>query len=177
VGVLQVREKAADDRAFLAAAEAARRLCDRYPALLIVNDHVALAAECGADGAHVGEHDLPPGLARALLGPERLLGLSTHDAEEVLEARTHGVDYVGLGPCFPTGSKALARAPGGPELVRGATAVAGGLPLFPIGGITSGNAGALAAAGARRLAVGSAVLRAADPGAEVRALAALLPPL
>lgn len=174
VGVLQVREKALDDAAFRAAAAAARALCDRHGALLILNDRVAWAAPCGADGAHVGEQDLPPGLARSLLGPGRLLGVSAHDGAEVARARAHGADYAGLGPCFPTASKALARAPGGADLVRTAARAAADWPWFAIGGIDPTNAGALVAAGATRFAVGAAVLRAGDPAAVVRALVAVL---
>lgn len=175
VDVLQLRDKTADDGALVALAERARPLARRHGALLILNDHAALAAALGADGAHVGEHDLLPGLARLLLGPERLLGLSTHDEREVAAARSLPVDYVGLGPCFATGSKALARPPGGSELLRRGLPAAGPLPLFPIGGIDLAGAAGLVAAGARRLAVGSSVLRAADPAAALRGLAALLP--
>ena len=176
IDVLQLREPGLDDAALLALARSARTLCDAHGALLIVNDRVSLAALCNADGAHVGESDLPAGLARLLLGDERLLGLSTHDAAEVEAAQRQGVDYVGLGPCFATETKALRRAPGGPALVAAAQAVARDLPLFPIGGVTPENAASLVAAGARRLAVGAAVLRAADPAAAAHTLANLLPP-
>jgi thiamine-phosphate pyrophosphorylase len=175
IDVLQLRDAELDDAAFVAQARAARRLCDVHGALLIVNDRVSLAAACEADGAHVGEHDLPAGLARLLLGEERLLGLSTHDAAEVAAAHGQGVDYVGLGPCFPSETKSLRRSPGGPALVAAAQGTARTLPLFPIGGITPENAASLVAAGARRLAVGGAVLRAADPAAVALRLAGLLP--
>jgi len=176
IDVLQLRERERDDADFLALAREARALCDARGVLLIVNDRVSLAPLCGADGAHVGEHDLPPGLARLLLGEQLLLGLSTHDAGEVEAAHHRPVDYVGLGPCFASGTKPPTRAPGGPALVSAALGVARDLPLFPIGGITFENAGALVAAGARRLAVGGAVLRAADPAAAAQRLAELLPP-
>jgi len=177
IGVLQLREKHLDDAAYLERAHAARVLCDACGALLIVNDRVSLAVAGGADGAHVGEHDLPPGVARLLLGPERLLGLSTHDAAELEAAPSLGADYAGLGPCFATESKTLTRAPQGPGLVAAALAPGERLPVFPIGGITLANAPALIAAGARRLAVGAAVLRAQDPAVAARKLAELLPPL
>lgn len=176
VDVLQLRDKTADDAALGAAALRARPVCLRHGALLLLNDRVALAALLEADGAHVGEHDLPPGIARLLLGPERLLGVSTHDEDEVRAATRLPVDYVGLGPCYPTASKRLERSPGGPDLVARCLPRAGALPVFPIGGIGAAEARALAAAGARRLAVGSSVLRAADPGAAARALAAALAP-
>lgn len=177
VDLLQLRAKGATDGDLVAWARALRPACDAAGALLIVNDLASLAAPCEADGAHVGEHDLPPGLARLLLGPERLLGVSTHGPDEVTAARRAGVDYAGLGPCFATGSKALARAPGGPALVAAARAVAGDLPIFPIGGIGEAHLPALVAAGARRVAIGRAVLEAPDPAEAARRIAGRLPPL
>jgi thiamine-phosphate pyrophosphorylase len=176
VDALQLRLKQASDAEVLVEASWLRAACDAVGALLIVNDLASLAAPAAADGAHVGEHDLSPGLARLLLGPERLLGLSTHDAVEVRAAHAAGADYVGLGPCFPTASKALTRVPGGPALVGAALAAAGDVPLFPIGGITEATLPALVQAGATRAAVGRAVLEADDPAQAARRLAALLPP-
>lgn len=173
VGVVQLREKDVDDATFLARAGTLGRLARAAGALLVLNDRVHLAAACGADGAHVGEDDLPPAQARRLLGPDRLLGVSCHDAAEVAAASALGADYAGLGPCFPTGTKALARRPRGAALV-GEALPGARLPVFPIGGITPDNVGALAAAGATRVAVGAGVLRAADPAAAARAIAAAL---
>ncbi len=175
VDLLQLRDKGADDEAFARTAAALLPLARAHGALLLLNDHAALAATLDADGAHVGERDAPPGLARLLLGPERLLGLSTHDAGEVRAARRRPVDYVGLGPCHATGSKELGRTPGGADLVERAAREAGPLPLFAIGGIGPENVGALVRAGARRVAVGAAVLRAPDPAAALRALSRALP--
>lgn len=177
VDILQLRLKAADDATLAAAVRAARPWCDAAGALLVLDDRVALAAACDADGAHVGEHDLPPGLARLLLGPERLLGLSTHGPDELRAARELPVDSVGLGPFFATASKDLERHPGGPALAAAALPAAGPLPVFAIGGITPASLPALVAAGVRRVAVGHAVLGAPDPAAAARALAALLPAL
>jgi thiamine-phosphate pyrophosphorylase len=174
IGVVQLRDKDAGDAAFLAAAARLREACVPRGALLVLNDRVHLVVGARADGVHVGEHDASPDEARAALGPDLLVGGSTHDEAEVLEARGRGLDYAGLGPCHPTSSKRLERRPGGPDLVRRCTPLAGGLPLFPIGGITLENAPALVRAGARRLAVGSAVLGARDPAAAARALGAIL---
>ncbi len=132
--------------------------------LFVVNDDVVLATRLNADGAHVGQDDMPVAAARVLLGDDRLLGLSTHDATEIRAARTTPVDYVGLGPCFGSRSKELQLPPGGAALVRSGQAAAGVLPLFPIGGIDAAQAPALVAAGATRLAVGSGILDAPDPG-------------
>ncbi|MHC5011553.1 MAG: thiamine phosphate synthase [Planctomycetota bacterium] len=170
VGMVQLREKDADDGAFVDLATRLRRHCDRHGALLILNDRVHLVDTTGADGAHVGEEDLPPEAARAQLGEHGLLGLSTHDAPEVAGARKRGADHVGLGPCFPTATKALARIPRGGLLVARCLPVAGELPVFPIGGIAPENVQDIVAAGASRVAVGAGVLAAADPAAAVRAL-------
>lgn len=168
--VLQLRDKSADDPTFLRLALRAREATASQGVLLLLNDRVALAALADADGAHVGADDLSPGLARLLLGPDRLLGLSTHDEAEVVGARRLPVDYLGLGPCFATDSKSLERPPGGAALVRRCVALAEPPPLWPIGGITPQNAGALLEAGALRLAVGSSVLRASSPADATRAL-------
>ena len=173
VGVVQLREKALDDAAFVARAARLRALAGPDGPLLVLNDRVHLVAACDADGVHVGEDDLPPEEARRLLGPDRLVGVSTHDAAEVAAAPTRGADHVGLGPCFPSATKALVRRPQGPDLVRTGLAAAR-LPVFAIGGITAANVGALAAAGATRVAVGAGILSADDPAAAARAIAAAL---
>ena len=144
-------------------------------ALFLVNDDVPLAARIDADGAHVGQDDMPAHAAREHLGTERILGLSTHDAAELEAAQAQPVDYVGLGPCFGSQSKQLRLPPGGADLVRRGQAAAGRLPLFPIGGIDAARAPALVAAGATRLAVGAGILDAADPGDAALRLRRLLP--
>ena len=172
VGMVQLREKTLDDAAYLERARAVRRLCERHDALFVVNDRVHLVEAADADGVHVGLADLPVEEVRARLGPARLVGLSTHDEVEVAAAAGRGADHVGLGPCFPTRTKQLELAPGGAALVARCLAHAGGLPLFPIGGVTPDNVAAVAAAG--RVAVGAGVLEAADPAAAVQSLAEVL---
>lgn len=172
VGMVQLREKALDDRAFLERAASLRRLCDEHGALLVLNDRVHLVDESGADGVHVGTDDVPVEEARVRLGPERLVGLSTHDEAEVASAAGRGADHVGLGPCFATTTKRLARRPGGGDLVRRCLPHAGSLPVFPVGGVTPANAAQIACAG--RAAVGAGVLEAPDPAAAVLRLHALL---
>jgi thiamine-phosphate diphosphorylase len=144
-------------------------LCHARGVKFLINDRVHLVARTGADGAHVGEDDLAPEQARRLLGPDRLLGISTHDRAELEAAAGRGADYAGLGPMFPTGTKALTRTPGGAGLVR-ATLGATGLPVFCIGGIGPDNVGELVSAGATRVAVSSAITQAPDPAAAARAL-------
>jgi thiamine-phosphate pyrophosphorylase len=173
VGVVQVREKDLADAELLARAREVVAMAGARGALTIVNDRVGIVVPAGADGAHVGEHDLAPAAARRILGPDLLLGVSTHDRGEVATARARGADHAGLGPCFPSGTKRLERAPRGADLLRDALPAAD-LPVFPIGGITPENVGLLAAAGAVRVAVGAGVLSADDPAAAARAIAAVL---
>ncbi len=170
VGAVQLRLKDTPPEAVLATARRLGRRAADGGALFVLNDAVALAVEADADGAHVGADDLDPGAARAVLGPDRLLGVSAHGAEELAAARGRGADYAGLGPCFATRSKALERPPGGAALLARALPAAGPLPVFPIGGIDPGRAPALVAAGATRLAVGAGVLAAEDPAAAARFL-------
>lgn len=174
VGIVQLRDKHADDETFVRRGRVFRQLCDQAGALLIVNDRVHLTRAIDADGAHVGGKDLAPEDARELLGDDLLLGLSTHDETEMAAAAARGADHVGLGPCYETTSKVLERQPGGPTLLRRVLPHQGPLPVYPIGGITLQNAPALLDAGATRLAVGAGILEAPDPAETARRLAALL---
>ncbi len=175
VGVVQLREKSVDDAEFVRRARRLRGLARASGALVVLNDRAHLVVETGADGVHVGEEDVAPDEARRLVGADRLVGVSTHDAREVEAALARGADYAGLGPCFTTTTKTLLRAPGGAALVTSCVARAA-LPLFPIGGISAGNVAALAAAGATRVAVGAGVLGADDPGDAARRLHEALRP-
>jgi thiamine-phosphate pyrophosphorylase len=174
VDVVQLREKAPEDAEFLARARRLAALARPAGALLTLNDRAHLVREARADGVHLGEDDLPPVEARALLGPRPLIGVSTHDAAEVAAARGLGADYAGLGPCYATGTKRLSRPPRGPGLVaecaRGAD-----LPVFPIGGITAGNVADLVRAGATRVAVGAGILGTDDPLRAALRIRAALP--
>ncbi|MHC5030741.1 MAG: thiamine phosphate synthase [Planctomycetota bacterium] len=174
IDALQLRDKEAPDGAFLRLAAALAAHCRECDVPLILNDRAHLVAPSGADGVHVGEDDLPPEEVRRRYGDRLILGLSTHDRDEVAAAAGRGADYVGLGPMFLTRTKALTRTPGGAALLR-AAADATTLPLFPIGGIDAASASALVAAGATRLAVSAAICAAADPRAAAAELRALLP--
>ena len=176
VDLVQLRDVSGDPDRLRERAVQLRSACATHDALFLLNDHPELAAALDADGAHVGQGDMPSATARAWLGSERLLGLSTHDPEEIERAHQAPVDYLGLGPCFATGSKVLERAPGGAALFARCAPAAGALPLFPIGGITPQNVHALVAAGATRAAVGSGILAAEDPAAAARGLRDALRP-
>ncbi len=145
----------------------------RAGVLVTVDDRVDVAAALwtrGLAGVHVGQDDMPALEARALLGPGPLLGLSTHDLEQVVDAEDWPVDYLGFGPVYATRTKGYERGLG-PEACWIA-AQGSAKPLFPIGGIDIENAGDLARIG--RAAVGSAILAAANPGAAARAIRAAL---
>jgi thiamine-phosphate pyrophosphorylase len=172
-GMLQLRDKHSTDEEYLRLARPLAAICRRHGAPFILNDRVHLVEAADADGAHVGEDDMAPDEARNLLGPDRLLGLSTHDRDEVAAASGKGADYMGLGPMFDTTTKELARTPGGADLIR-SVAGATTLPVYPIGGITTANAPTLIEAGATRLAVSAAICEASDPAAAARHLLELI---
>jgi thiamine-phosphate pyrophosphorylase len=172
VDVFQLRAKDAADEQLLTAAAVARELCDAAGALLIVNDRPDLARAAHADGVHVGQDDGTVAEARALAGPELLVGVSTHTPEQVEAAHADGADYLGVGPVHSTPTKP-GRNPVGLELVRHA-AVTAERPWFAIGGIDAENVGVVVAAGARRIAVVRAIAEARDPGGAARELRAAL---
>ena len=166
VDIVQLRMKDAPDDEVLGAAAGMRAVCREHGALLILNDRPDLAARAEADGVHVGQDDVPVAQARALVGPERIVGLSTHTPAQIEAAQ--GVDYIGVGPVHATPTKP-GRPAVGLELVAHAVARAQ-VPFFAIGGITADNVGAVVAVGARRVAVVRALTEAADVGAAARAL-------
>ncbi len=170
VDIVQVREKDAPDDVVLAAAAEARALCDAAGALLVVNDRPDLAVRAGADGVHVGQDDMPVARAREIVGPDLLVGLSTHAPEEIDAA---DADLIGVGPVHATPTKP-GRLAVGLHLVRHAAAHAS-MPWFAIGGIDPASVQPVVGAGARRIAVVRAITEARDPEAAARALRAALP--
>ncbi|WP_420124936.1 thiamine phosphate synthase [Longimicrobium sp.] len=156
------REMAEVARALLAETRAAG-------ALLFINDRVDVALAVGADGAHVGQDDLPVAAARRIAPPGFLLGVSAETPELARAAEADGADYVGVGPVYVTGSKADAGDAVGAERIARVAAVMR-IPVVGIGGITIGNAPPVFHAGAAGVAVISAVMRAADPETAARAL-------
>jgi thiamine-phosphate pyrophosphorylase len=170
VDVVQLREKdPADDEAVLRAARTFREACDAHGALFVLNDRPDLVAAARADGVHVGQDDMPIAQARALVGEDALIGRSTHTPAQVDDAAVADVDYCAVGPIHMTPTKP-GRPAVGLELVRHAASAPRPLPWFAIGGIDAGNAGAVVAAGARRIAVVRALTDAGDPEAAARAL-------
>jgi thiamine-phosphate pyrophosphorylase len=172
VDIVQLREKHLPDEELVAVANATRALCERLGALLIVNDRPLVAREVGADGVHVGQDDMPVAEVRELVGPELLIGLSTHSPDEVDAVDAELLDYIGVGPVHATPTKP-GRPAVGLELVRYATAHAP-VPFFAIGGIDTANAPEAITAGARRLCVMRAIAAAEEPERAARELRGLL---
>ena len=164
--IVELREKELDRRTIEIAGATFRRLCDTYSALFIVNDDPALARSCRADGVHLGQDDLPVAEARETLGPDALIGLSTHSRVQIDGAA--GADYISVGPVWETPTKE-GRPAVGLELVQYAAQHAD-RPFYAIGGIDASNAPQVVAAGARRLCVVRAIRDADDPAAAAAAL-------
>jgi thiamine-phosphate pyrophosphorylase len=169
--VVQLRAKRAPDREALAWADAIRAITRSHGVLFFVNDRFDLALAAGADGVHLGQHDLPPAAIPAPLRERLLVGRSTHTPEELRAARDEPVDYVAFGPVFGTRSKESEHDARGLAMLAAAVREAAPRPLVAIGGIDAGNAASVMAAGAAGVAVISAVAAAADPEAAARALA------
>jgi thiamine-phosphate pyrophosphorylase len=172
VQIVQLREKHLGDDRLVAVADAARALCERLGALLIVNDRPSVAAEAGADGVHVGQDDMPVSEVRELVGPDMLIGLSTHAPEEIDAADAAQADYIGVGPVHETPTKP-GRPAVGLELIRYA-AQHSPVPFFAIGGLHAGNLGEVIDAGARRVVVLRAIAQAEDPRGAAQTLRGLL---
>jgi len=170
-GIVQLREKGLERAAFLEEARRFTALCRRLGVVSIINDSVEIALEAGADGVHAGQSDLEAGRARALLGPDRLLGVSAHTAEEARRARAAGADYLGAGAVFATGTKADA-APISRETIRSITAAAD-IPVVAIGGISRENLPELKGLGLKGVAVVSAIFAQKDPEAAAGELLSL----
>lgn len=170
--LVQYRDKSRDDARRLREARALRALCREYGALFLVNDDVALAAACGADGVHLGRDDLPPAQARALLGPDAVIGVSCYNEFARAEAaQDAGADYIAFGSFFPSATKPAA-VPARPELLTRAGRELR-LPVCAIGGITPENGAALVRAGADMLAVIRGLFGADNIEARARRYAAL----
>jgi thiamine-phosphate pyrophosphorylase len=171
--VIQLREKEAEAGDLLRWGAAFRDAARDHGALFVLNDRPDLALELGADGVHVGQNDLSPAVARRILGPDAVIGLSTHAPAE-LDGAAPEADYLCAGPVWETPTKP-GRPAAGLDHVRHAAAHAE-RPWFAIGGITEENLGEVVAAGARRIVVVRAVTEAADPAEAVRRLRSGLSP-
>jgi thiamine-phosphate pyrophosphorylase len=170
---VQLREKDLPPRALYPLALEMRQLTQAYGARLLINDRVDVALAVNADGVHLTTTSLPASIARQVLGPGRLIGVSTHTRAEVQAAIDEGADFIVFGPVFSTPSKAPYGPPVGLDALRAVRAVVK-LPILAIGGIKPTNLEQVLAAGADGIAVISAIISADDPTAATQNLLAAL---
>ena len=165
VTLVQLREKNVDGGIFLQRAVAVKNLCDKYNVPLLINDRIDVALACKAAGVHLGQDDIPPSAARAILGPDAIIGVSAHSCEEALAAEKDGADYLGVGAVFPTNSKDDASEVG-LNMLKEIRQISK-LPIVGIGGINAQNYTQVRAAGARGAAIISGILAAENIEDEV----------
>jgi thiamine-phosphate pyrophosphorylase len=174
VDIVQLRQKGLEAGQELRYLEIFRKACVSHGKLLAVNDRADVAYAAGADVLHLGQDDLPVRIARELVGPRPLIGLSSHAISESLAASTEpAADYFCAGPVWPTATKPGRPAPG-LSLIRFAAGLGTVRPWFAIGGIDEANLDQVLAAGATRIVVVRAITDAAEPGAATARLAARL---
>jgi thiamine-phosphate pyrophosphorylase len=171
-GMIQLREKDLGDRDLLERARQVRRWTRETGTLFIMNDRPDVARLVEADGVHLGQDDLPVKEARRLLGPGAIIGVSTHNIEQVQQAIRDGADYIGVGPTFPSQTKTFDEFPG-LDFVRQASEETS-LPAFVIGGVNLGNIPDVIAAGGKRVAVSQSLCGSETPEALARAMRDLL---
>jgi thiamine-phosphate pyrophosphorylase len=160
--LIQLRDKTLSAHEFYESAKAAVRVAREFGIRLIINDRVDIAAAVGADGVHLGQEDLPAAAARELLGPQAIIGLSTHNLSQAQAAVKLPIDYLSLGPIFSTSTKVDAACELGLEGLRAVRRTLGEFPLVAIGGITAERAVDVLRAGANSIAVISALLKIPD---------------
>jgi thiamine-phosphate pyrophosphorylase len=166
--IIQLREKEYPKKDLYHLALKFREMTVKVGVLLIINDHVDIALAVGADGVHLGQEDLPVQVATKL-APELFIGASTHSLEQALQAQKDGADYVNIGPIFPTRTKEGAERVLGPEAIAKISPSLE-IPFTVMGGINEANIDQVLAQGARRVAMVTAITRAADIAAKVRSL-------
>ncbi len=168
-----MRVKGESTGRFVETARDVKALAERHRALLIINDRADIAKLVDAAGVHLGQDDMPVAAARRVLGPDKIIGVSTHNLAQAEAAAREGIaDYIGFGPIFPTQSK------GHPDPVQGLDGLLRvrarvALPIVAIGGIASSTVGEVLAAGADAVAMISEIVRASDVEAKVRELLAI----
>lgn len=173
-GMIELRDREQPRNVIERSGQTFRRLANTYGALFIVNDDPHLALELRADGVHVGQDDMNPAEAREIMGPDAIIGLSTHSRDQIQAAAQEAVDYVSVGPIWETPTKE-GRPATGLDLIREATGIAE-KPWFAIGGIDTENMDEVISAGAERLCVVRAIRDAADPRAAASTLFSAVDP-
>lgn len=174
---IQLRMKDSPEEEILRTALAARKLCDRHGAKLILDDHVELVEETGADGVHLGKHDMPIAKAREILGNDRIIGGTANTFGDVFSHWKSGADYIGCGPFRFTSTKKnlspILGLEGYMEIIRRMKEEQIGIPVVAIGGITAEDIPSILETGVSGIAVSGTVLRAPDPAAEMARLVSL----
>jgi len=173
VAYVQLREKDVSTRFFVQEAKRIKKLLSSYKIPLIINDRVDVALACGAEGVHIGQEDMPCAIARKLMGPKAIIGLSVEDWGDVEESQKLDVDYIGVSPVFPTPTKTDTKGAWGLSGLAKIKAFSRH-PLVAIGGINESNAREVIAAGADCIAVVSAICAAPNPAAATRNLKSII---
>lgn len=169
VSCVQLREKHISTGEFIRLGLELRDLLRPFGVPLIVNDRVDVALAIGADGVHIGQSDMPWNMARELMGPDKIIGLSVENMDEVVEANEADVDYIGVSPVFSTPTKTDTALPFGLDGLAGAVAISRH-PTVAIGGINAANASSVFATGVNGIAVVSAIIASPDPESAAREL-------
>lgn len=175
VTMVQLREKKISTREFIALALRLKETLKPYGVPLVINDRVDVALASDADGVHIGQSDMPYGMARALLGPSKIIGLSVENFEQIEEANTLDVDYIGVSPVFATPTKTDTAEPFGLEGLKKAVEMSVH-PTVAIGGMNEHTAADVMACGTDGIAVVSAIVCAPDPAEASRRLRSILRP-
>lgn len=173
VTMVQVREKHGDVRAFIERAQAVKDILKDTDVPLIINDRVDVALAVDADGVHLGQSDMPANIARELIGPNKILGLSIENEEQLAEADSLPIDYIGLSAIFATPTKTNTKKHWGIDGLKMALET-NSLPIVAIGGINESNIPQLSATGVHGLPLVSAICHAEDPKAASKYLLGLM---
>ncbi|WP_059102534.1 thiamine phosphate synthase [Shouchella shacheensis] len=173
VDIIQLRDKKSSKKVLLEKAKALKALATKHNVPFIVNDHIDVALAVGADGVHVGQDDLPLQEVRRIVGPDTIIGVSTHKLEEALEAERNGADYIGVGPIFSTQSKEDVVDPVTTSYIQEVKKTIQ-IPFVAIGGIKRHNVQEVLDAGAERICVISEIVGAEDVRAVSAELAAVI---
>jgi thiamine-phosphate pyrophosphorylase len=169
VKLVQLRAKELSSAEFFTLAKEARQLTREAGATFIVNDRADIAVASGADGVHLGQDDLPLQAARRILGPDKVIGISTHDLDQARSAELNGADYIGFGPIFGSTTKDTGYSPRGLEMLREIRAAVK-LPIVAIGGINEQNVAEVWKAGADAAAIIGDIMSADDMGSKVQSI-------
>lgn len=173
IRILQLRAKGVEQSTVKALARQMQTICRAEGAIFVLNDYPEMAAELGTDAVHVGQDGGTMTSIRHIVGPDMLVGRSTHSPQQAMAALQEGADYIGFGPLFPTGTKP-GRASIGLQDIAAVQAAAGAMPVFCIGGINATTLPQVLAAGARRVVIVSWLLQQPDITAATRRVLHLL---